>query len=102
MATAAAVLRLPAEADTVVPQVRADQIVAIGYTSGSTGSPKPNPKTWRSFCASTALNAVPLGEPAQGQPLSLVATVPPQHMYGMEMSVLLPLLADIGVDAASR
>jgi acyl-coenzyme A synthetase/AMP-(fatty) acid ligase len=91
---------LPAEADTVVPQVRADQIVAIGYTSGSTGSPKPNPKTWRSFCASTALNAVLLGEPAQGQPLSLVATVPPQHMYGMEMSVLLPLLADIGVDAA--
>jgi acyl-coenzyme A synthetase/AMP-(fatty) acid ligase len=30
----------------------------------------------------------------------LVATVPPQHMYGMEMSVLLPLLANVAVHAA--
>lgn len=91
-------LRVPD--DVAVPQLPGDHIVAIGYTSGSTGSPKPNPKTWRSFCASTALNAALLGEQAAGAALSLVATVPPQHMYGMEMSVLLPLLADVGVDAA--
>jgi acyl-CoA synthetase (AMP-forming)/AMP-acid ligase II len=30
----------------------------------------------------------------------LVATVPPQHMYGMEMSVLLPLLGPVAVHAA--
>ncbi|HSX61914.1 MAG TPA: AMP-binding protein [Tahibacter sp.] len=80
-----------------VPLIPGDQVVAIGYTSGSTGSPKPNPKTWRSFRASTALNATLL---VGGTAPSLVATVPPQHMYGMEMSVLLPLLADVGVDAA--
>ena len=34
----------------------ADQVVAIGYTSGSTGVPKGNAKTWASFHASTASN----------------------------------------------
>ncbi|MBL8299978.1 MAG: acyl-CoA synthetase [Rhodanobacteraceae bacterium] len=90
----------PIDYDIAVPQLAADQVVAIGYTSGSTGSPKPNPKTWRSFSASTALNAALLAEPASAATLNLVATVPPQHMYGMEMSVLLPLLANISVDAA--
>jgi acyl-coenzyme A synthetase/AMP-(fatty) acid ligase len=34
-----------------------------------------------------------------GPHFGIVATVPPQHMYGMEMSVLLPLLGDVGVHA---
>jgi acyl-coenzyme A synthetase/AMP-(fatty) acid ligase len=85
-------------ADGPIPMLPASQIVAIGYTSGSTGAPKPNPKSWGSFHASTALNATLLREHCADAALSLVATVPPQHMYGMEMSVLLPLLADIGVD----
>jgi acyl-coenzyme A synthetase/AMP-(fatty) acid ligase len=83
-----------------IPTVPGAQVVAIGYTSGSTGSPKPNPKTWASFSASTALNAQLLRTHCGDAAASLVATVPPQHMYGMEMSVLLPLLAPIGVDAA--
>lgn len=91
---------LSVDDDVAVPRLPGDQIVAIGYTSGSTGTPKPNPKTWRSFCASTALNASLLREQASGAGLNLVATVPPQHMYGMEMSVLLPLLAEVGIDAA--
>lgn len=80
-----------------VPQLPGEQIVAIGYTSGYTGSPKPNPKTWRSFCASTARNAELLAEQAAAGS-NVVATVPPQHMYGMETSVLLPLLGDVAVD----
>ncbi len=80
-----------------VPQLPGEQIVAIGYTSGSTGSPKPNPKTWRSFCASTARNAQLLAEQAAAG-ANVVATVPPQHMYGMETSVLLPLLGGVAVD----
>ncbi|WP_257387158.1 AMP-binding protein [Tahibacter caeni] len=79
------------------PSLPGERIVAIGYTSGSTGSPKPNPKTWRSFCASTARNAELLAEQAAAG-ANVVATVPPQHMYGMETSVLLPLLADVAVD----
>ena len=30
-----------------------------------------------------------------GETAHVVATVPPQHMYGMELSVLLPLLREL-------
>jgi acyl-coenzyme A synthetase/AMP-(fatty) acid ligase len=78
-----------------------DALVAIGFTSGSTGEPRPNPKTWRSFRTSTAQNLAALDDlwPADAVP-QLVATVPPQHMYGMEMSVLLPLLGGVAIHAA--
>src|SRR3546814_2433166 len=35
-----------------------------------------------------------------GAVVQAVATVPPQHMYGMEMSVLLPLLGNVAVHVA--
>jgi acyl-coenzyme A synthetase/AMP-(fatty) acid ligase len=72
--------------------------VAIGYTSGSTGTPSANVKTWGSFHASNAGNLAML-HAAVGARFDVVATVPPQHMYGMEMSVLMPLLGDVGVHA---
>ena len=81
-----------------IPAIAADAVVAIGYTSGSTGKPKPNVKTWGSFVASNAGNAAMLGK-AIGDAFHVVATVPPQHMYGMEMSVVMPLLSDVGVHA---
>jgi acyl-coenzyme A synthetase/AMP-(fatty) acid ligase len=83
----------------VQPLLPAVQIVAIGFTSGSTGQPKANPKSWRSFSASTQRNIELLRsclQPGIGT-ASIVATVPPQHMYGMELSVLLPLLGDFAV-----
>ena len=82
-------------------QVDAAALAAIGFTSGSTGEPVPNPKTWAAFRASTAQNLAALRDlwPADAG-AHLVATVPPQHMYGMELSVLLPLLADVAVHAA--
>src|SRR5690606_27943618 len=64
--------------------------------SGSTGQPSANPKRWHSFVASTERNAQLLAQLAGG-PADVVATVPPQHMFGMELSVLLPLLADVAV-----
>ncbi|MEO5561245.1 MAG: AMP-binding protein [Dokdonella sp.] len=83
------------EYSTEIPMIAAAQIVAIGFTSGSTGQPKPNPKTWASFHASNASNARALTQVldlAPGAFGHIVATVPPQHMYGIEMSILLPLL----------
>lgn len=75
-------------------------IVAIGFTSGSTGHPKPNPKTWAAFRASTGQNLAALESLWQGHAMAyVVATVPPQHMYGMELSVLLPLLGPAGLHA---
>ena len=76
-------------------------VVVVGYTSGTTGQPRPHAKTLGSLRRSTALNvaalraALPLQQRAS-QPW-LVATVPPQHMYGLEMSVLLPLRGGVGL-----
>jgi len=70
--------------------IPADQLVAIGFTSGSTGTPKANRKTWGGFCASSALNRAALAA-TTGERFNILATVPPQHMFGMELSVLLPL-----------
>ena len=82
--------------DQEMPSIPADHVVAIGFTSGSTGQPKANPKLWRSVCASSARNALLLG--AVDRPCNIVATVPPQHMYGLEMSVLLPLRSRATID----
>jgi acyl-coenzyme A synthetase/AMP-(fatty) acid ligase len=89
---------LPMDTDMVWPSIPAEQVVAIGYTSGSTGVPSANVKTWGSFHASTAGNLAML-HAAIGQRFEIVATVPPQHMYGLEMSVLLPLLGGVGIHA---
>ncbi len=91
-------LQVTPEADESadVPTIPADQVVAIAYTSGSTGAPKANIKTWGSFHTSTNGNLRML-HATVGHDFHVVATVPPQHMFGMEMSVLLPLLDHVGV-----
>ncbi|WP_458070891.1 AMP-binding protein [Rhodanobacter sp. BL-MT-08] len=96
--------RLPAldalafDAEGLWPMVAADHVVAIGYTSGSTGLPSANKKTWASFRASNAGNLAML-QGVVGERFGVVATVPPQHMYGMELSVVMPLLGGAGVHA---
>lgn len=82
------------------PRVDGDALAVIGFTSGSTGAPVANPKTWNSFRASTAQNIAALRDLWPADAIAhVVATVPPQHMYGMELSVLLPLLGDAAVHA---
>ncbi len=89
------------ESDGPPLQVDPDALAAIGFTSGSTGQPVANPKTWASWQASTAQNLAALRDLwADDMIANMVATVPPQHMYGMEMSVLLPMLGDVAVHAA--
>ncbi|MEP7185395.1 MAG: AMP-binding protein [Rhodanobacter sp.] len=89
---------LPPPAESLSPWVAAEQVVAIGYTSGSTGTPSANAKTWGSFHASNAGNLKML-QRVVGQHFEVVATVPPQHMFGLEMSILLPLLGGVSVYA---
>ena len=81
--------------------VDADAVVVIGFTSGSTGRPAANAKTWGSFRISTMQNLAALRSLwATDVHANVVATVPPQHMYGMELSIMLPLLAEVGVHGA--
>lgn len=65
-----------------------DQVAVIAFTSGSTSSPRPHVKTWGSLCAS-ALHIDRFLGGVRGK--TVIATVPPQHMYGLELSILLPL-----------
>ena len=87
-------------AEIDVPEIDGEQTVAIGFTSGSTGQPKANPKAWASVHASTAHNTRTLAAAiglVDGCLAHVVATVPPQHMYGLELSVLLPLFGPFAV-----
>ena len=85
---------------TDIPSIAADRIIAIGFTSGSTGQPRPNPKSWASLHAITANNCTALAAALASSALDagtrgvahVLATVPPQHMYGIELSILLPML----------
>lgn len=87
-----------------VPAIPSDRVVVVGYTSGSTGRPQPNPKTWGAFVAATTFNVSRIREVLRSERNEampwVLATVPPQHMYGMELSVLLPLLGGVGIHAA--
>lgn len=71
-----------------VPVIPEGQIAAILFTSGSTGRPLPHAKTWRSLAAGAFAEAERL---CVRPGLALVGTVPPQHMYGLESTVLLPM-----------
>ncbi len=85
-----------------IPDIALSQTVAIGFTSGSTGQPKPNAKSWRDFRRCSLANAYTLRNDLGLQPgrvAHIVATVPAQHMYGMEMSILLPLFGEFSIHA---
>jgi acyl-coenzyme A synthetase/AMP-(fatty) acid ligase len=100
----AAIERAPQVSSVAVENVLAEIIPAdhqamIGFTSGSTGLPKRNVKFWRAVSGSNASNAAVIRDRLpvhQGTPW-IVATVPPQHMYGIELTVLLPLVGGMAV-----
>lgn len=70
-----------------VPLIPVDQVIAHVYTSGSTGVPGTHHKTWGSLVTNGLAAAERLG--AAGH--ALVGTVPAQHMYGFESTVLICL-----------
>ena len=84
------------EAGFCIPEIPLSQLCAIAFTSGSTGTPTPNLKYWKTLSSSTLGNSALLLPENQSQ-INLVATVPPQHMWGMETSVLMPLFAKVAV-----
>lgn len=76
--------------DWRVPDIDAAQTAAIVFTSGSTGIPVPHRKTWGRLVRCVRDGAERLGM-MDGRAHSVLATVPPQHMYGFESSVLAAL-----------
>jgi acyl-coenzyme A synthetase/AMP-(fatty) acid ligase len=73
-----------------VPEIDAGQLAAYVFTSGSTGTPLPYKKTWGRLLRCVRDGASRLGM-LDGRSHTIIGTVPPQHMYGFESSVLLGL-----------
>jgi acyl-coenzyme A synthetase/AMP-(fatty) acid ligase len=73
-----------------VPHIACEQRVAVVFTSGSTGTPQPHPKTWGFVIHSVRAEAERLGLMGDDK-ITLIGTVPPQHMYGLESTVLMAL-----------
>ncbi len=74
------------------PAIPAEQLAAIVFTSGSTGVPTPHRKLWGALAQRSQAAAAQF-ELHEAHPCGVVGTVPPQHMYGFETTVLLPLHA---------
>jgi acyl-coenzyme A synthetase/AMP-(fatty) acid ligase len=71
-----------------IPQIDSRQRIAVVFTSGSTGTPLPHPKTWGALVGCVQAEALCLGL-ERDSPCTLIGTVPPQHMYGFESTVLM-------------
>jgi acyl-coenzyme A synthetase/AMP-(fatty) acid ligase len=75
-----------------IPLIDAEQLAAIVFTSGSTGTPVPHTKSWGSLVSNVHAQADRLALNPDTQ-YTMLGTIPPQHMYGFESTVLLPLLS---------
>lgn len=77
--------------DTASIRFAMEQVVVKLYTSGSTGSPVAHSKTWGALYQGALLTGKRI-QLSMSSKFALLATVPPQHMYGLETSIMLPLV----------
>ncbi|MES9903041.1 MAG: AMP-binding protein [Sedimenticola sp.] len=76
------------------------QIAVKLYTSGSTGDPVAHIKTWGMLYQGASLTGRMLSM-SNLKRFTLMATVPQQHMYGLETSIMLPLVLN-GIVTADK
>lgn len=81
---------------SVIPELSDQQVIAIAFTSGSTGHAKPHPKTWGELVHGAGQTRRRFGFE---RTMVIVATVPPQHVYGLETSIMMPLASGVSIDA---
>ena len=75
-----------------IPQIDSRQRIAVVFTSGSTGTPQPHGKTWGALVSSVQAEALRVGM-LHDTASTIVGTVPAQHMYGFESTVLMAWLS---------
>ncbi len=99
---------LDAARDTVppielaVPRIEPTRTAAVLMTSGSTGVPQSHARSWGSLTLNILASVKRVTEALACPTLSgltVVSTVPAQHSYGFESSVLLTLLGGAAFDA---
>jgi acyl-coenzyme A synthetase/AMP-(fatty) acid ligase len=81
------------------PSIPALQAIADVFTSGSTGVPVPHRKHWGLLVRCVRIEAARFALDRE-RPATLVATVPAQHMYGLESSVLFAMQSGARLSAA--
>jgi len=74
------------------PEIPAERLAAVVFTSGSTGEPVAHEKCWGAL-VERSVDAAMCFDMTEAHPANIVGMVPPQHMYGFETTVLLPLHA---------
>ena len=74
------------------PAIPGDRLAAIVFTSGSTGTPVAHEKRWAALVARTRAAAARF-DLTERSPASVIGTIPPGHMYGLETTILLPFHA---------
>lgn len=81
-----------------VPAIPAAQIAAIAFTSGSTGEPVAALKSWSTLVHSALaeIEHLPLRKKTG---MVILGTVPPQHMYGLESTVLMAMQGGLAIHA---
>ncbi|HKB83962.1 MAG TPA: AMP-binding protein [Burkholderiales bacterium] len=81
-----------------VPAFAGEKIAAVAFTSGSTGVPMPHRKTWGALARGATAEADRFALHLGGRS-TLVGTVPAQHMYGLESTVLMALRGGLALHA---
>ncbi|HEY5762747.1 MAG TPA: AMP-binding protein [Rhodocyclaceae bacterium] len=89
----------PVAGPFAVPEIDDEQVVAHVFTSGSTGLPQRHTKTWERLVRNVRGEARRLGLVDADRRASILGTVPPQHMYGFETTVMMPLQSSSAFDA---
>ncbi|MFH5923429.1 AMP-binding protein [Roseomonas xinghualingensis] len=77
-----------------IPEAR---VAAIGFTSGSTGEPAAHEKPWAALVAAARAAAARFGLDDAADQATVIGTVPAQHMYGFETTMVLPLRAPMAI-----
>jgi acyl-coenzyme A synthetase/AMP-(fatty) acid ligase len=92
------VLAAHAKHNAAMPEIHPAQTAAILFTSGSTGEPRAHNKTWGQLChgAKAVAEALDWGHAPS---CAVLGSVPQQHMFGLETTVMLPWYAGIPAHA---
>ncbi len=82
-----------------MPELPGAQPALILFTSGSTGRPAPVPKSWGVLVRSALAAGERLGI-AKLRHARIIGTVPHQHSYGLESTILLGLQHGLAIEAS--
>jgi acyl-CoA synthetase (AMP-forming)/AMP-acid ligase II len=80
------------------PMIDAGHEAAILFTSGTTGTPTAQPKTWSALVRGARTFAQAFG--ALPPEAAVLGTVAPQHMFGLETTLLVPWQSGVPLSCA--